>query len=194
MVNWWWVRHGPTHRHEMNGWSDVPADLSDVVALDRLAAFLPQEAHILSSDLVRAVRTADAIARGRPRLPHEPALREIHFGAWEGRVFDDIERQDPHLIRRFWEAPGDTCPPGGESWNALCERVNRAVDARIADESAGGGDIIAVAHFGTILSQVQRARGCSATEILGERIDNLSVTRLIREGRRWSIGEVNLVV
>ena len=187
MVSWWWVRHGPTHRKDMNGWTDVPADLSDRSALDRLAAYLPSEATVVSSDLGRAIATADAIQRGRTRLPHERALREIHFGAWEARHFDDVQEEDPRLIRRYWEQPGDVRPPGGESWNDLSKRVNRSVDWLTGE----AGDIIAVAHFGTILSQLQRALGCSAVEVLAQPIDNLSVTRLDWDGKRWSAGTVN---
>ncbi len=187
MVSWWWVRHGPTHRRDMNGWTDVPADLSDQAALERLAEFLPAEAPVVSSDLTRAVTTADAIQRDRPRLPHERAFREIHFGAWEARTFDEVQEEDPRLIRRYWEQPGDVCPPGGESWNDLSRRVGRAVDWLTGE----AGDVIAVAHFGTILSQLQRAKACSAVEVLEQKIDNLSVTRLDWDGKSWSAEQIN---
>ena len=60
------VRHGPTHAKSMVGWSDLPADLSDTAALARLEAALPREAVVISSDLIRAVATADAIQGDRP--------------------------------------------------------------------------------------------------------------------------------
>ena len=81
MTRFWWVRHGPTHAKTMVGWQDAPADLSDQRALARLSEYLPQEAVVISSDLIRASATADAIESRRKRLPHDPALREIHFGA-----------------------------------------------------------------------------------------------------------------
>lgn len=189
MVSWWWVRHAPTHRKDMNGWTDVPADLSDLAALERLAEYLPADAPVVSSDLSRAIATADAIQRGRARLPHERGFREIHFGAWEARSFEAVQEEDPRLIRAYWERPGDVRPPGGESWNDLAARVSRAVDWLTGE----AGDIIAVAHFGTILSQLQRARGCSTIDVLGEQIDNLSVTRLDWDGRSWRPGKVNHV-
>ncbi len=186
MVTWWWVRHGPTLRSDMNGWTDVPADLSDRAALARLAAFLPEGAPVISSDLSRAVATADAIAAGRPRLPHERALREIHFGAWEARPFAEIEAEDGPLVRRYLEQPGDVAPPGGESWNALAARVSTAVDAL----TGMAGDVIAVAHFGPILTQVQRATGCSAAEVFTREVAPLSVTRIVCDGR-WRLEEIN---
>ena len=179
------VRHGPTHAKAMVGWSDIPADLSDHAAVDRLSAFLP-DAPVVSSDLTRAVATADVIARGRVRLPPDQNLREIHFGAWELQTFAAITTSDPAAIRGFWEAPGDTAPPGGESWNALSARVSAAVD-RLA---RGHTDLIVVAHFGTILCQWQRATGITATAAFAQKIDPLSVTQ-ITLGSARQVGVVN---
>lgn len=188
-VTWWWIRHGPTGRREMNGWTDVPANLSDTEALRRLAAALPDDAPVISSDLVRAIATADAIAATRPRLPHERGLREIHFGAWEARLFAEIEAEDPDHLRRYLEEPGDIAPPGGESWNALATRVSASVDALTGD----AGDIIAVAHFGTILTQVQRATGATALDALNHEIGNLSITRIRRDTKGWHLDEINRI-
>lgn len=190
MTRLWLVRHGPTHARGMIGWTDLPADLSDHAALNRLTLHLP-DAPVVSSDLARAVATADALADGRPRLPHDPALREIHFGAWEGRAFAEVEAEDPATIRRYWESPGDVAPPGGESWNAAAARVGAAVDGYLA---RGHGDLIVVAHMGAILTQLRRALGCSAYEVLGHRIDNLSVTDIAWDGSGdggWSVGAIN---
>ena len=153
-----WVRHGPTHAKSMVGWSDLPADLSDTARLARLSAFLPGDGTVVSSDLTRAAATADAIAGHRMRLPHDPDLREIHFGAWEMQRFDTVA--DPAHLRAFWDSPGDLAAPGGESWNAVSRRVGAAVNRLHAAHP--DRDIVVVAHFGAILTQVQRALGLSA--------------------------------
>jgi broad specificity phosphatase PhoE len=156
----------------MIGWTDRAADLSDMAALERLRAHLPADAPIVASDLIRAVATAQALGATRC-LPPLPALREIHFGTWEGLRFAEAEARDPALIRRFWEEPGEVAAPGGESWGALQARVNAAVDALLA---AHRGDLIVVAHFGVILTQVERAQGISTSEAFAQKIDPLSVT------------------
>ena len=69
MSRFFWVRHGPTHAKSMVGWSDLPADLGDTAQLARLSTHLPAEALVISSDLIRASATADAIAGKRTRLP-----------------------------------------------------------------------------------------------------------------------------
>lgn len=173
MTRFWLVRHGPTHAKAMIGWTDLPADLSDLAALARLNAHLPVDAPVISSDLSRAIATADALA-GRPRLPHDPGLREIHFGAWETRTFAEIDAESPAQIRAFWETPGDTRPPGGESWNDLATRTSAALD-RLQGQAP---DIIVVAHFGPILAALQRAGAMTAAQVFAHKIDNLSVTCL----------------
>ena len=183
------VRHGPTHAKAMVGWSDLPADLSDTAALARLSAHLPDGARVISSDLSRAVTTADAIQGTRARLPHDPRLREMNFGAWELRRFKEVEAEDPHRIRAFWEQPGDNAPPDGESWNDLRARADTAIDALIAAHP--GGDLVVVAHFGLILCQIQRALAIPPSQAFGQKIDNLSLTEITRDGDGWSLGRVN---
>lgn len=181
MTRFWWVRHGPTHAKGMVGWTDLPADLGDVAAVARLAAALPAGAVVVSSDLRRAVATADAVQGARERLPHDPRLREIHFGDWEGKGWAEIDGPE---ARAFWD--GAAPAPGGEGWGDLCSRVWAAMDAL-------EGDVVVVAHFGAILAALQRARGCSATEVLAQRVDNLSLTEMAVGPGGWSLGRVNHV-
>jgi alpha-ribazole phosphatase len=188
----WLVRHGPTGARGMCGWTDLPADLSDHAALNRLSLALPF-APVVSSDLARAVATADAIVEDRPRLPHDPALREMHFGAWEMRTHADCEAEAPDLVRALWDDPGRHAPPGGESWDALSARVLGAVDRLLAaTESATGGDLIAVCHFGPILACLQRARGETAREAMAQRIEPLSLSVIRIEKTVWQVEAADL--
>ena len=189
MTSLYLVRHGPTHAKCMVGWSDLPADLSDTAALSRLELALPQDALVISSDLSRASDTADAIQGKRTRLPHNPDLREIHFGDWELRTWTDIEAEDPETISAYWENPGDVRPPSGESWNEVCARVNQVIDQLV--QAHIGRDLIVVGHFGQILTQVQRAGQFSANEAFGHRIDNLSVSEISHGPNGWSTGRIN---
>lgn len=189
MTRFWWVRHGPTHEKVFTGWRDVPADLSDHAALDRLNAYLPQDAVVISSDLVRAVATADTLSPSRSRLPHEPGLREFDFGVWDGMKFDAIAARDPELSRAFWESPGDIRAPDGESWNDVAARVSDVVTRLTRDHA--GRDIIAVAHIGVIMTQIAVAQGQGAYAAMGHVIDNLSVTSMTHEEDGWRLNLVN---
>lgn len=189
MTRLWWVRHGPTHEKAFVGWRDVPADLSDHALIDRVARHLPDNAIVVSSDLKRASATADAIGGNRQRLPDHAGLREFDFGRWDGLHFSEVAERDPDLSRRFWEEPGDLSAPDGESWNAVAIRVNAVVD-RLCTEYAGQ-NIILAAHFGVIMTQIQRASGCTAYEAMGHHIDNLSVTDMTLGADGWTLGRVN---
>lgn len=173
MTRFWLVRHGPTHAKTMVGWTDLAADLSDTAAISRLNAHLPADAPVITSDLRRAIATADALGP-RPRLPPDAAFREIHFGLWETRGFAEIEAESPDHIRAFWDSPGDIRPPGGESWNDLTARTWSALD-RLQGTAP---DVVIVAHFGPILCALQRAGNLTAQAAFAHKIDNLSVTCL----------------
>lgn len=185
------VRHGPTHEKAFVGWRDVPADLSDTAAIARLSAGLPRVALLISSDLGRAIQTADAIAHGRIRLPHDRNLREFDFGDWDGKVFSQAAATHPDLSRDFWEMPGDIAAPNGESWHDVAIRTARTLDRLHQDHP--GEDIIVVGHFGMILTQLGRAHGTDPAKTLGQKIDNLSVTTIRRTDTGWQVPRINHV-
>jgi broad specificity phosphatase PhoE len=187
MTRFWWVRHGPTHGRGMVGWTDLSADLSDRAAVARLDAALPRGAVLVSSDLRRAVQTADALGPGRQRLPNEPGLREIHFGAWELRNTDEARASHPRAAAAFWAEGG--AAPGGERWSDLLGRVSGTV-ARLAAHHPDR-DIVAVAHFGVILAALALAEGRDARRFPRRPIAELSVTEIALDARGWRIGRVN---
>lgn len=183
------VRHGPTHAKAMIGWTDLPADLSDTAALSRLEAFLPPSALVVSSDLSRAVDTATAIQGVRTRLPHHIDLREMHFGDWEEMSFKQVDAIAPKRLRAFYETPGETSPPNGESWDTLRARTSQAVDTLLAAHP--DHDLVVTCHFGVVLSQLQRATGFTSYKTFAQKIDNLSVTEVHIDGGTWSPGLIN---
>jgi broad specificity phosphatase PhoE len=190
MTIWHWVRHGPTHARSFVGWRDVPADLSDEGQILRLKQHLPKQALMISSDLSRARQTADTLmGAGHKRLPHDPHLREINFGIWDGMPFEAVSERDPDLSAAFWEEPGDILAPLGESWNMTTARVNAVVD-RI-NHKYPSAHIIAVAHLGVILTQLQRATGTSPRQTFRQNIDNFSVTRIDWTGEHGAVRLVN---
>ena len=190
MTTWHWVRHGPTHEKTLVGWRDVPADLSDIEQIARLSAHLPDDALLVSSDLIRAIATADVLAhQTRNRLPHEPGFRELDFGNWDGLHAKDVSEQHPELSRAYWTTPGDVAPPNGESWNQAARRINTAVDRLNAEHP--DAHIIAVAHFGAILTQVQRALDVGPKDAMAHKIDNLSATEIHFGPDGWHVARIN---
>lgn len=190
-TRYWFVRHGPTHATGFCGHRDLPVDLSDAAAIERLNSHLPVDAKILSSDLSRARDTAAAIRGSRILLPEAPELREMDFGDWDGLNFDQVSKSHPELFRAFWETPGKTSPPNGESWDQLSARVRSELARR--NKRGPQGNIIIVAHFAVILAAIQMASGMSAKSVFSFKIDNFSVTRLdyLHDSNNWRVSSVN---
>jgi broad specificity phosphatase PhoE len=74
-------------------------------------------------------------------------LREANRGRWEGRLFIDIEEDEPELYAAWRRAGSDFRFPGGESLTEQQERVMAALD----DVSASGElPALVVCHGGSI--------------------------------------------
>ena len=98
---------------------------------------------VVSSPRTRAVETARAL--GLPVATDE-RLRELDFGEFEGRTYDEIAQSEPELYRRWMETPTQVRFPGGECYADLQTRALDALgELRIAYESA-----LVVTHGGVI--------------------------------------------
>lgn len=145
------VRHGATEwnsHKRAQGQADIPLDdKGRLQALDvakQLAVFDIRA--VYSSDLQRAVDTAEPIARARAvDVITDPDLREIDQGEWTGLPVAEIQRGWPEL----WGAARHyNARPGGESPRQVRERALRAL--RRAVEANPEGSIVVVSHGGTI--------------------------------------------
>jgi alpha-ribazole phosphatase len=148
------VRHGQTTWNgeaRIQGQTDTAlSDLGERQAR-RLGARLAGEAidAAYASDLQRAWRTAEIALDGRPHeIVRDPAWRELHFGAWEGLVYDDAARRDPDLAKRRLRDPAHVAPPGGENLADLARRVLPA--AQRLHTSHGGQTVVVVTHGGCV--------------------------------------------
>ena len=94
---------------------------------------------LYSSDLHRAMLTADALRRFRPmELRTLFDLREINVGPWEARFFADIQHEQPREAELFLHRAEDFYLPGAERYGDVRRRAAAALE-RIARENDGGG-------------------------------------------------------
>jgi len=110
-------------------------------------------------------------------------------GAWGGVDVGQGAAGDCERSRQCWEQRGDLAGRGGERWNAVAARASAAIDRVITQHPAP--HVIAVAHFGVILTQLARAAGCSPYQALSHRIDNFSITDMTRAADGWRLGAIN---
>jgi alpha-ribazole phosphatase len=106
------------------------------------------EAHFIVSPLQRTRETARlALAAAGLSFDVDSDLREIDFGSWEGKTFDEISRADASGVEQWSNFDRDFVFPGGEAITSFIERV-RAVASRIADDPAQ--TVVVIAHGGII--------------------------------------------
>ncbi|MDP2783353.1 MAG: histidine phosphatase family protein [Sulfurimicrobium sp.] len=104
---------------------------------------------IVASPLVRCAAFAQTLAerRGIP-LEIDARLREMHFGAWEGRTAVEIMAQDADALTRFWQDPAAYPPPDGEPLLAFQARVLQAWREIVRADAAQR--VLLVSHGGPI--------------------------------------------
>lgn len=125
MPNLYVIRHcEPTWTGVLLGQCDPPLSASGRAHAATLLEKIKLAA-IYSSPLLRALETAQAIARGTPVTIIDD-LREITYGDWDGRTWAQIESAEPEMAaRKLLDWPGVT-PPGGEIYSRFTARVTRA--------------------------------------------------------------------
>jgi alpha-ribazole phosphatase/probable phosphoglycerate mutase len=104
---------------------------------------------IVSSPLSRCRAFAEALAAemGVP-LVMDDRLKEVAFGAWEGRTPADLKAEDPNLIFNFKRDPIGARPAGAEDLHGFQSRVAQAFDAMV--EAYRGRHVLVVTHAGVI--------------------------------------------
>ncbi|MGB0681172.1 MAG: histidine phosphatase family protein [Magnetovibrionaceae bacterium] len=180
-TRWCWIRHAPVvgHKGRLYGQTDVACDCTDSATFRAVARLLPEAATLVTTPLTRTIRTAEAIEKAGARFADrlvEPDFMEQDFGQWTDLTWDEMKARDPALYERFWQDPEANAPPGGESFVDLISRTGEAIDQ--LNRSLNGGDIVAVAHAGTIRSALARALDLKPEQALTLVIDNVSLTRL----------------
>ncbi|MBT0570940.1 histidine phosphatase family protein [Curvibacter sp. CHRR-16] len=156
------IRHGQTAWNvdtRIQGHTDIGLNEQGQWQAQQAAQALQGETldAIYSSDLQRALHTAQAIAR--TTLPtHETVrihtgLRERGFGLFEGKTWAEIETHWPEESRRWRQRDPQFAPEGGETLLQLRERVHATFSA-IASQHQG--QHIAIVTHGGVLDMLYR--------------------------------------
>ena len=190
------IRHGETAwnaERRMQGHLDIGLNadgLHQAAALARALQDEPIDA-IYSSDLQRALQTAQAVAgpRGMP-IGLEPGLRERCYGIFEGLLYGELAQVHPHAYEQWQRRDLDARYPSGvHQAETLREFSARSVDAIDRLAAAGNHRRIALFTHGGVLECAYRAAtGTSIQQARDFEILNASINRL-----HWNAGQLRLV-
>jgi alpha-ribazole phosphatase len=148
------VRHGDTLQAAEGYFAgDIDPPLTErgraqAEAVGGVAARLDLAAVYVSPKL-RARETAEPILRACQLEPIvEDGLREIAYGAWEGRKESEIKASDPEMYTAWSLDPALVSPPGGESAFAIAARALPCLVR--ARREHPNGNVMFVSHKATV--------------------------------------------
>lgn len=179
----WFVRHGETEWNRTKryqGHSDIPLNENGRRQAQETASLLAKEtlSAIYASDLKRAVETAEAIAQTHElRVQQNSALRELHFGLWEGLRYEQIMEKWADELSLMYEHPEKGCAPEGEGFSELAKRAWPALQA-IREAHQEEEAIAVVAHGGTIRVLLCLLRGKPLQQLWDVAIEHGQATRI----------------
>ena len=190
------IRHtqaeGNRYRMMQGFWDGEVTDLGrrQARALGRRFAEYPLDA-VYSSDLSRAMLTAEAAASGRG-LPvqQRQALRELNIGPWEQQFFGNLSYEYPELTECFLHDSENWVLPGAETFPQVRERALREL-RQIAAEN-DGKTVAVVSHGVTIRCILSGITGIPLSDT--ERLPickNTAVTKLCWADGKFTIEYLN---
>ena len=147
------ARHGQTDFNappvRIQGSLDPPLNATAIAQAHELAELVAGEGlrALYASDMLRARQTAEIVGE---RVGLDPLVdarvRECDWGSWEGRLVDEIAREEPEQWQA-WLAAGESFRfPDGES---LAEHKART-SAALEDIARGELPALVICHGGTI--------------------------------------------
>jgi broad specificity phosphatase PhoE/ribonuclease HI len=150
------VRHGSTAmttQGRYSGRGDVPltdeGEAQAMAAAGRVAGLSRDVGAVLTSPLIRCVRTAELIAAEVGGVPVTVMddLIECDFGLWEAKTFAEVQEGWPREMAAWLESTS-VAPPQGESFKAVAKRVRGAM-AKIV-QAYPGQVVVVVSHVSPI--------------------------------------------
>jgi 2,3-bisphosphoglycerate-dependent phosphoglycerate mutase len=185
------IRHGETAwniEHRMQGQEDSPLTALGLRQAECLGQRLADEPidRLYSSDLPRAYNTAREIGDPHRLEPLvDAALRERHFGVFQGLTVDEIRREFPDEFARHISGDPDFVIPEGESRRQFWERSVDALE-RIR-EACRGQRVVVVLHGGVLNILVKHVLGMPIGTSTPFTLFNAAINRVRYDGDGWKL-------
>jgi len=192
------VRHGEAANNaEGRFGGHGPAPLTEVgrkqaevtaAAVERL-----EPTAVISSDLVRAVQTAEPIV-GRTALTcvYDERFRERSVGVFDNLLFSEAEQRYPDLWQRMMRRDFAATPPGGETVEQVFQRVSEGLDEVV--EQYRGGRVLIVSHGLAIYHALSHIFGLGVPtreHKVFALVGNCSLSTFKTRAGRWRIKAIN---
>ena len=181
------VRHGQTDWNaelRLQGQKDIPLNATGREQADAngvtLGGILGSDARkfdFVSSPLSRTRETMERVRAGMGLTPElyrtDERLRELSFGAWEGRTLEELSVTDPALLKKREEDKWAFVPPGddAESYEILSWRIGAWLKDVV-------GPTVCVAHGGVIRALFRIIEGIAPEEAAELPIPQDNILRL----------------
>lgn len=187
------VRHGRTawnNTGRFQGHTDLPlceGGRAQANALADALASVPFEGAV-SSDLRRAVETAQSIARRHPRVTvrTDRRLRELSYGQWEGLTWEQIVARYPAMQNVSLASPSDYSIEEGESFLEMQQRV---AEVLVEIRASNARQVLIVTHAGP-LHAIMRTLMPDNPHVR-VRFEPAGITRLRLQGSRCHVITLN---
>ncbi len=147
---------------------------------------------IYSSDLQRAYRTAESLAkRVNLTITADENLREIRAGEWEGVKFFDLPTDYPEAFQIWSTDIENGYCPGGETVRELGDRIIGEL-TKISKEN--DGKTVAIFSHATPIRVTQSIVETGSLDGMQEIpwVSNASVTEITYENGKWNLIAVSL--
>lgn len=170
MVRFIIVRHGLTDFNRLKKYQGQHESNLDPIGIEQAEVTASAVASrytvdaIYSSDLSRAIRTAEPFAKHFSiPINTDPEFREVDVGEWTLQLISDVEKNYPDLLLSYRSSVGEFRFPGGESFEDTEKRASEALK-RIA-EKHDGQTVLIVSHGGTIRTMICHLLGYPIKEL-----------------------------
>ena len=127
------VRPGATvfdEQERIKGSLDMPLSLAGVEQVHRTAIQISRMpiTTVYCGPCESAQSTAKEIAeQTRAKWKVCECFRNLDHGLWQGKLIDELKRQQPRLFKQLQENPRSFCPPGGETVADAEARVEKLI-------------------------------------------------------------------
>jgi len=159
------------------GWAQMHAAVGESVPWTR----------IVSSPLLRCRAFAETLAdRHDLPLALDERLKEVGFGAWEGKSAAEIEQDAPGSLARFKADPVHARPQGAEPLADFHARVAAAFDDLLAQHA--GQHVLLVGHAGVMRMALAWALQIPLEHAYRIEVATATLTRL-----RFDAGRASLI-